>query len=321
METKTSLRIRTAFSALIITALLTAFQACTNTNELIEKGCALGKAGNYQEAIEAFTKAIKRDSHNAKIFYYRGFAYYKLGDNQQAIQDYTKAIELKPDNSDAYNLRGLSYRNFGNNEQAIQDYNRAIGLNEKNAGAFYNRGIAYLNSGNYQQAIQDFAKVTELKPIDSTAFNGLGLSYYNLGNYKQAIQNYDKAIKLNPNYEYNYLRSVIAAGYLSKNERKVRLEILGRYVRETGSDAWVRSISMYYLGKISKDRLLAEAKKGKDDKDSNGRLCEAYYYMGEAMWFDKDKKGALDCFKKSLETGINNYVEYNQAKILLKKLQ
>ena len=250
----------------------------------------LGKAGNYKEAIEAFTKAIKRDPRNAKVFYYRGFSYYKLGDNRQAIQDLTKAIELKQDNSDAYNLRGLSYKNLGDNQQAIQDYSMAIGLNANNAGAFYNRGIAYFKFGNYQQAIQDFTKVMELKPIDSSAFNGLGLSYYNLGNYKQAIQDYDKAIKLNPNYEYNYLRSVIAAGYLSKNERKVRLEILGRYVRETRSDAWVRSISMYYLGKISKDRLLAEAKKGKDDKDSNGRLCEAYYYMEKPCCLIKIKK-------------------------------
>ena len=49
MRTKTLLRIKTAFFVLIITVLLTTFQACTNTDELIEKGCAR-KSGKLQRS-------------------------------------------------------------------------------------------------------------------------------------------------------------------------------------------------------------------------------------------------------------------------------
>ncbi len=359
MNAKTLFKTTATIFITITSFLLITHAAFTATNEWFEKGVALGKAGNYKEAIEAFTKAIEIDPNNATAYRNRGLAYKSLGNNEQAIQDYDKAIELNPQYLDAYISRGIAYCTLSNFEQGRRDFNMAIKLNPKDAGAYNNRGIAYKSLGNYAEAIQDYSKAIELNPKDSgtyynrgvayykidnykraiqdlnktieinpkgagaykDVYKGIGLAYYNLGNYKQAIQNFDKAIESNPNDEYNYLRSVIAGGYLSKEERTARLEQLSRYAVKNRSDAWVRTISMYYLEKITEKQLFAKAKQAKDAKETKGRFCEAYYYAGEAKLFNKDRKRALDYFTKAVETGVDNFIEYSQAKAAMKRMK
>ena len=85
------------------------------------------------------------------------------------------------------------------------------------------------------------------------------------------------------------------------------------YVEGEKSHAWVRTISRYYLGDIKEDEVISEAKKGKDDREINQRLCEAYYYIGEERLWKGDRKGALDFFHRSVETGVTGLNEYISA--------
>ena len=95
---------------------------------------------------------------------YQGAANYRAGNLEQAIADYTKAIELDPDFAVAYNTRGFAYANSGDLEQAIADYDKAIELNPDLAVAYTNRGSAYADSGNLEQAIKDYELYLELFP-------------------------------------------------------------------------------------------------------------------------------------------------------------
>ena len=56
--------------------------------------------GNYEEAIIAFTAAIKIDSKRPEAFLGRGDAYEELGNLERAAADYQAALELGP-NADA----------------------------------------------------------------------------------------------------------------------------------------------------------------------------------------------------------------------------
>ncbi|MEW6528449.1 MAG: tetratricopeptide repeat protein [Candidatus Micrarchaeota archaeon] len=60
---------------------------------------------------------------------------YKKGNYDSAIQEYTKAIELNPKNADAYFNRGLCYEKQGKYDLAIQDYKKTIKLNPENLEA------------------------------------------------------------------------------------------------------------------------------------------------------------------------------------------
>ena len=55
----------------------------------VEKGLALSRSGKYEEAVQAFTRAIEADPQHADAYNNRGAVWYYRG-------DYDRAIELKP---------------------------------------------------------------------------------------------------------------------------------------------------------------------------------------------------------------------------------
>ena len=58
-------------------------------------------------------------------------SYKKLGQYQTAINDYTKAIQLDPDYALAYEWRGNSYRNLGQTANANADKTKACSLDSQ----------------------------------------------------------------------------------------------------------------------------------------------------------------------------------------------
>ena len=83
----------------------------------------------------------------------------------EALNAYNKAIDLNPNDASAYNNRGLAYDNLNKDDLAIADYNKAIELNPKDADAYYNRGNAYGRLGNSTYANQDLKIAAKLGNI------------------------------------------------------------------------------------------------------------------------------------------------------------
>ena len=68
-------------------------------DEWFNKGYDQHIKGNYEKAIEYYTKAIELKPDDADVYFWRGLANGKLKQYENAINDYTKAIELKPDDA------------------------------------------------------------------------------------------------------------------------------------------------------------------------------------------------------------------------------
>ena len=169
-----------------------------SATDWFEKGYAHNEAKEYQDAVNAYTRAIELNPKDAKAYNNRGNAYNRLGNYQQAIANYNRAIKLDPKLAMAYNNRGIAYKNLGNYNQAIADYTKAIELDPKDAKAYTNRGAAYGGLGNYNKVIADCTRAIKLDPKYAMAYNNRGVAYDLLGNHNQAIANYNRAIELDP---------------------------------------------------------------------------------------------------------------------------
>ncbi|HXZ68712.1 MAG TPA: tetratricopeptide repeat protein, partial [Alphaproteobacteria bacterium] len=101
--------------AAILAVLFGTIVACTSTSfvdkrssvsrEVIEdndRGNQYSDEGRYDEAIAAYTAAIKLNANFAPSFHNRAFAFYKLGKLDQAIADEDQALALDPNYPDAY---------------------------------------------------------------------------------------------------------------------------------------------------------------------------------------------------------------------------
>ncbi|MCU1289661.1 MAG: Serine/threonine protein kinase [Acidobacteria bacterium] len=109
----------------------------------------------------------------SKEFFRQGNKFYGQKKYEQAIEAYTKAIENNPNDYGIYNNRGIAYHATEQFEKAITDYNKAAELNPYDFSAYNNRGAAYEDIGNIEQAVADYKKALELDPDNKTAKNNL----------------------------------------------------------------------------------------------------------------------------------------------------
>lgn len=87
----------------------------TDAVEFYNQGNALRTQNKYQEAIEAYDKAIAVNANYAEALYDKGLALHNLNKFQEAIECYDKAIAINPKYLEAINYKGvvsLDYFNF-----------------------------------------------------------------------------------------------------------------------------------------------------------------------------------------------------------------
>jgi len=132
----------------------------------INKEQALWNGRVYSDpakALEYLNNAIKLKQNNASYYNKRGLAYYHLGNYQKAIEDYSKAIRLKPDFSLAYFNRGCIYvKDPGQYNKAIEDFNKAIRLNPRYIEAYENLANIYLSQEKRSLGCNNAQKACEL---------------------------------------------------------------------------------------------------------------------------------------------------------------
>src|SRR5438132_6958012 len=93
----------------VLTALIIGGLCCscryiaTQTGEDFDRqGSISYLAGDYDRALQYYTRAIELDSASAVLYYSRGTVYYKIKNYEAAMEDHTKAIQLDPNYDIAY---------------------------------------------------------------------------------------------------------------------------------------------------------------------------------------------------------------------------
>jgi tetratricopeptide (TPR) repeat protein len=159
-------------------------------------GISFKEKGQFYEAVNQYSEAIRLNPDYAGAYYNRGIAYTKLGQYELAIVSYNEAIRRTPDNAFYYNNRGSAYYNLGQYQHAFDDFSLAIRFKPDYADAYYNRGVAYGRSDQYQLAIEDFNKAIQLTPDNADAYNNRGIVYFLQGNNEFGCNDAQKACAL-----------------------------------------------------------------------------------------------------------------------------
>src|SRR5919106_3014063 len=83
------------------------------------------EAGNLENALAHFQRAIELDRNFGAAYFSRGLVRKRQRDFDGAISDFTRSIELKPI-PEAYLNRGATLKDKGNSYAALLDYDKAI---------------------------------------------------------------------------------------------------------------------------------------------------------------------------------------------------
>jgi tetratricopeptide (TPR) repeat protein len=149
----------------------------------------------------------EKERETAEIRYNLGVQAQKAGNIQEAMSEFQRAVELDPDNADALNALGiLLHLSFKRPAEAIKHYERALEVRPDFSEARTNLANVYLDQGQYDQAIQLYEQALNdmLYPTPSFAQGNLGWAYFKKGDTEKALENIQAAVTLNPQFCRGY---------------------------------------------------------------------------------------------------------------------
>ena len=169
-------------------------------SSLNQAGIAHAERGDYDGAVEQFTKAIELEASGSILYRNRAETYHRSGNYHQAILDYDRAIELDPEDAESHNGRGLSHSDMALHGHAIEDFDSAIDLEPMNATYYGNRASAYIKTEAYDRAVEDYTMAIDLKPDEARFYVGRGVAYSHLDEFGKIIEDFEKALELSSNH-------------------------------------------------------------------------------------------------------------------------
>jgi tetratricopeptide (TPR) repeat protein len=218
--------VHSSFSKVLAIATIMPLTAAAQSSGQLERGW-LGCANGGPDVVIASCASIVENSsvspgRRTIAFNNLGNAYFAKGDFDQAIENFSEAIKLSPQFNVAFNNRANAYVAKKDYGRAIEDFNEAIRLNPGHITgvdlpepfdysiAFTNRGFAYASLNDYDHAIRDFDEAIRLKSHDSNLFFDRGAAYNARGDYDSAIVSFNKALQINPKNAYALYSRAIA---------------------------------------------------------------------------------------------------------------
>jgi stress-induced-phosphoprotein 1 len=155
-----------------------------------EKGNQEFGAGNYEAAIQLYTKAIEVDAKNHIYYSNRAACYHALNQYEQAGEDGRRCIEVKPNWAKGYFRVGLAYMFQRKYDDAISWFKKGLAVEPKNADLKVHLEECEKLKASYKVRLN--ADGTPMSPAQNAKEEGN--ENFKKSQYELAIESYTQAI-------------------------------------------------------------------------------------------------------------------------------
>uniref|UniRef100_A0A4W4EJA8 RNA polymerase II-associated protein 3 n=1 Tax=Electrophorus electricus TaxID=8005 RepID=A0A4W4EJA8_ELEEL len=196
-----------------------------------EKGNKFFKEGNYDTAIECYSRGMVADPYNPVLPTNRATCFFRLKKYVVAESDCNLAIALDSKYIKAYARRGAARFALQNLEGALEDYEMVLKLDPENLDAqneitklnqvsalpsAHPAGNAYFKEGKYEAAVECYSKGMEADATNALLAANRAMAYLKLERYAEAEQDCSKAITLDSTYSKAFARRATARAALGR---------------------------------------------------------------------------------------------------------
>lgn len=265
----------------VATAILLA--GCSNSDWRNNEVLAVALQPTLQQEVilarmeQIFASRALTDDERAQLLYERGVLYDSLGLRALARNDFSQALSIRPDMPEVFNYLGIYLTQAGNFDAAYEAFDSVLELDPTHNYAHLNRGIALYYGGRFKLAQDDLLAFYQDDPNDPFRSLWLYLDEREVDANKAIValqQRYDKAVR----------------------------------------EQWGWNIVEFYLGNISKTKLMDRLKADATDNTSLAEhLSETNFYLGKHYLSLGEKDNAKALFKLTVANNVHNFVEHRYA--------
>jgi len=231
-------------------------------------GSIYNNLGNYQLAIEYFTKGIKLNKEDPNMYIERGAAYRLTKEYQKSLNDFNNALLVYNKDKEKFDklykniLPEILYWNsmtlyyMGKHKEALAKVSDAIyEIKPANPKYYFQRGDIYFwGLGQYDKAKEDYAqavnfakKISDKQTALDTYF-ALVYTYFALGKYND-IPDLFKKVPQKTFYTKRKIENIQYALLLEKGEYKTVIPKMERYVKKYNdyAEGYLNLGGAYYI--------------------------------------------------------------------------
>lgn len=266
--------------------------------------------GELDKALAAFGKVtmIEPATENARIAYLNmGNILDDAGRFDEAIEAYNKALAINPKDSDAYYNLGLAYKHADKPELAVQSWKKGSDLNRddpKNliavADFYYEKNMFDLAEREYETAIARWPNIQEPHFKISSI-------YYKREKYEFALKGFKKAAEIDPKSDYSRRAFINIGMILSKIKTdEDSLTEAVNYIQKSlmlksnDSEA-LFALGIIYYRKDMHDRAIESFLQCVRTSKDSSLTAEAYNNIGKCHYKRREYKRALQNFSRAVE--------------------
>lgn len=243
--------------------------------------------GEYNKAIEYYSRALRYDRRNPVIYRNMSLAYRHKREYQKADESISKALSIDPKNVKNILLFGNILFEQEKYKEAKSQYEEALKLSPDNSSALYNMAITLLRLGDEVSAIEYLKRVSavdKLGKIAHLSYSKLGIIFTQHRDYELAEKYLKLAISVNPNDAID--RYNLGLLYLKQNKNREALEEFLKSEELGKEDGKIlENLGEAYSSLKEYDKSLEVFKKMLDINKRNvkvlSRIAEIYYDKGD----------------------------------------
>lgn len=145
-----------------------------NRKILIKRMEKYGISDKRAKELEDFARNENIEKQNiANNLFEQGKSYYQNGEYEKAIESFSKVVELDPKNDENWHWLGIAYNMVVEFDKAKESLLKAVELNPNDAVSWYWLGEALEPLGEIKEAKNAYMKALEINPYFELARNKL----------------------------------------------------------------------------------------------------------------------------------------------------
>lgn len=290
---------------------------CGKADKAYDDGMEYIESKDYGKALECFEDAIKKNDEKAEYYIASGMAYNYLGEYEEAIEKFSKAFQSSENsisntnNKQLYYGEAISYYGMKKYDNVIEDCQKALKIEQVedlNNKINYLMAAAYHSKGDYDNAKKIYDSLIKSNAKDTKAYLARAGLFTDMSEYDAALNDYTKAMDTDEKCEDAYFG--LYQVYCLQNDKEAAVNILNKFIDMGSSeeDMYVATGRAYYYLEEYDESLKYLDKAEKDGRD------EALYYKGLVYMEKGDNQSALKQYMayeaKEIPDKINDV--YNQ---------